>query len=275
MPDETVLDTSTPTPEGPLSPQIDMPSVADDTDSENAVITLSRRELHKEIERLQREDPDFSNAFNTLVGRKAAARYRPQLEELNARNRILERTARAAEIRAMPNEEIERRYQSDPQFAREYTEIVHGSTNAGQAELEAAQMATVFAELVDDAMGAGLSQSQVEKYTEAVRQGAYDKDEEGRPYAHWAYSLARLQREMMKEATRSAPTLPAQADRPSESSGGSNPNLNTPGPDTNVGRSARPSARPKYRNATEAAQLFTDGRITADEYRRAKETLGW
>src|SRR3972149_3182300 len=82
--------------------------VSSDSDSSEGegFIHLSRKELHKEIERLQKEDPDFANAFNTQVGRKAATRAIPRIAELEAITKMQKRELRAAEISAMDHLDI-------------------------------------------------------------------------------------------------------------------------------------------------------------------------
>src|SRR3990167_3343221 len=52
-----------------------------DSEEQN-FIRIDKRNLAKEIDRLQIEHPDFAQVFNSKVGNKAARQYQPQLQEL-------------------------------------------------------------------------------------------------------------------------------------------------------------------------------------------------
>jgi hypothetical protein len=244
---------------------------SDAPEDDKGYIRISRVNIHKEIERLQSEDPEFANAFNTQVGRKAASRSTPIIQELEARNRILERQAKTADLRAMDPKEIEQRFNSDPEFAREYTELVHNSEATAQAEMEAAQMSSVLSQIVDEASDMGLSADEIESFVAKAKAGEYDADPSGRKH-HWGSSLVLLQRDMQRAATtKRRPVARSTEEDESEE----NENLKSPGPDTSSSQSARPARKPRYRNATEAAALFAEGRISTEDYIKAKAELGW
>lgn len=262
MPDDPILDPQTGA-EG-QEPQ----ESADDSQDTN-IITLDRRNLHKELTRLQREDPEFANAFNTQVGNKAKRQYQPLLDEARAREDLLRQEIRRQQLISLPEREIQERFASDPEFAREYAALVHRDTARAEAEsqqrMDAIRMSSAFEEVVAEALDLGMSKARVEEYVNAVRSGGYDKDSSGQPFPHWALGINALRDDIRSEMSKSTKKIEAE---PESKIAGAGPDVSP-----TSGSSAR--GRPRYANATQAAQLFAEDKISAAEYREAKARLGW
>lgn len=226
------------------------------------LLSIDRTKLHTELQRLERDDKEFANALNTLVGRKAARTYQPKIEELQSANVTLNLALRRQQIAAMSEEEVEQRFASDPQFAREYTEIVHSSPEDLDASARVAQVRVALEEIFDTGYTNGIPPERLEEYRKAVANGYYDRDESGQPMSQVA-SLARIQRDIVNEVM--IRNKPAIQSAPPEPQPKVNQALLNGGPDTSIS-GVKPNTSPDlsdYRRVLDSGQP-----INADEVDR-------
>ena len=167
----------------------------DTLDEDKDYLKLDRKSLAQEINRLEREDPEFANVYNSNVGSKAKRKYQPQIDELNSRIESLNREIRRREILAMEDKEIDDKFASDPTFAKEYAEAVHRDPEVERARIEQRWQIQEFNEIMASALDYGLSEDKAKEFLQSVGSGKYDRDEDNNPVP-WTQGLMKLQREI-------------------------------------------------------------------------------
>lgn len=211
--------------QAPVEPQA-QPESTPVTDESQFLITIDRRQLQAEIARLEREDREFANHLNTLVGRKAATKWQPEIQMREQEIRNLRTQMRRTEILAMPAEEIEQKFQQDPAFAREYAEVIHSQP---QAPDELPIIARAFNEAIDTARSYGIPEETLNSYIAKAQRGEYDSNGQ-----HWSVGLNALQRDLNEEVWKaSQPKAAAPAPPPAPAV---NPELAKGGPDLSHGQ---------------------------------------
>ena len=242
LPDEQqpVSDASTPVADAPADSSADSPEVP-------AVeyLQIDRKNLHKEIARLQREDPDFANAFNTEVGRKAARQHQSQIEELKVQNEAYRKAVRRIELMNMPAADVNSRFRSDPNFAREYSELIHYDPEAVQREVYIIRLREEVERIFDYGISMGMSPERAEELRKDIASGKYN-DARGEQAA-----LLQIQRDVWAEVsqTPSANQVAATVQNLSASSATPSPESPalTSGPDMSpAGGKTSPTAGKKY-----------------------------
>ena len=232
---------------------------------EDNYLKIDRKNFAQEITRLQREDPEFANVFNSMVGNKAKRTYQPQLDELNADRVALRQELRRREILAMEDKEIEDKFSSDPAFAKEYAEVVHRSPEATRADIDNRRVLSAINDVVSDALDNGLPEEKAAEFLKAVGEGRYDRDADGRAISTMQGILL-MQRDI-NSAVLALHTNGSPA--PKEAPPKANPELAKPGPDTSsvgVRNSRRDTSLEDYRQALkEGKELPSDeiDRLTA------------
>lgn len=184
--------------------------------TEPEYIHLRADQLHAEIARLERDNEDFARLFNTRIGDKAAKKYQPQLEDRDRKIEDLNRELRRRDILSMDEEEIETKFASDPEFAREYAELVHYQPPA-QDQSDETTILTAVNEAFDWARSQGLDDETIAKVQRKAANEEYDREGES-----WVYSLQRMQQDLSQEIVSRKTSTP---DPPR-----TNPNLGS-GPD--------------------------------------------
>lgn len=182
--------------------------------TEPEYIHLRADQLHAEIARLERENEDFARLFNTRIGDKAAKKYQPQLEERDRKIEDLNRELRRRDILSMDEEEIETKFASDPEFAREYAELVHYQPPT-QDQTDETTIITAVNEAFDWARSQGLDDDAIARIQQKAANEEYDREGES-----WVYSLQRMQQDLAQELFRKQTPTPPRT----------NPNLSS-GPD--------------------------------------------
>lgn len=199
----------------------------DTLDEDKDYLKLDRKSLAQEITRLEREDPEFANVLNSIVGNKAKRKYQPQIEELNANLESTKRELRRREILAMEDKEIDDKFASDPTFAKEYADIVHRDPDVERARIDLRWQVHEFNEIMASALDYGLSEDKAKEFVQSVGTGKYDRDEDGHQIP-WTKGLMKLQREIndtiLNQKLSVKPPPEPQA----------NPELTKPGPDTSA-----------------------------------------
>lgn len=275
--------------DGTMQPQDGVSDNGEYEDEEQSYIRIDKRNLSGELNRVLREDKDFANLYYSHVGSKAAERYNPVVRQQEFELQELRRERRKAELEAMPDAEVERRFATDQQFAREWTEFAHDNPEATASRREQFVIAGKIEQIFNEAAAYGLPQEVVVAYQQRLAQNGYDFDETGRPVTHWSDGLDRLRRDLNYEivsrmqqpsaeveeeaepseqpARRTLRPAPRQTEQPSAPV---NPALLSGGPDNTPSSRVATARRPTYRTQAAAAKLYNEGRITAAEYRAAK-----
>lgn len=193
-------------------------------------IYLRADQLHAEIARLERENQDFARLFNTRIGDKAARQYKPQIQEREQQIEELQRELRCLDILSMDEDEIEEKFASDPEFAREYAELVHYQPSRNQPD-ETEQITSAVNEAFDWARSMGLDERTIGMIQNKAANAEYDR--EGEP---WTYSLQRMQQDLAQQ-------LINQKSSNNGSNGSTNPSLTKGGnPDLTPSNRKRGSA---------------------------------
>ena len=253
-----------PTPE----PKESIPD-AQQSDEEQHLLKIDRRNLHSEIARLQREDPDFANAYNTDLGRKAKAKWQSRVDELDTELQATKRKLREREILAMSEDDINEKFKVDPAFAKEYAEVVHRDPRADDYAQTEIQKRNALDDIFSTALDYGLPEEKVTEVIKAIQSGKYDVDEEGKPVTHWVQGLNRVQRDVTAMLLSTNKPTPKPADPEPDPSTKVNPELSRPGPDTSqasVRNTRRDSSIEQYKkDLAEGKQWSSDevDRVTA------------
>lgn len=164
--------------------------------SEEDFIKLNAKELYPEILRLERENEDFKRVFNTRLGNKAAAQYKPLIQEKEREIEELKKELRRREISSMSEQDIEAKFQSDANFAREYTELVHSQPSTSSPIDETPIIVAAINDALDLARSYGVLETSITEIQNKAAQGGYDI--EGEP---WQMSLSRMNRDIVSKIT--------------------------------------------------------------------------
>ena len=212
-------------PEDPSSPANPLGEAQTAGAAASDVITLPREGLYQHLQKLIETDPDVRQNFDTLVGRRAAEKYNPELGRRDREIEHLRKLTRQREIQTMKPEDVEKKFLEDPKFASEYAELVHYKEPDGTQEREQEIILTAVNEVFSWAEKKGLSSAETEKFKIKAAEGAY-----GDETVHWSVSLQRLQADLTDAIiSKTGTPPPAQV----------NTNLVKPGPDTQ--RGSRPA----------------------------------
>lgn len=209
-------DSSTPA-ETPVEEQTQPEAViSDEATQEPEWLKLDPSKLPDEIRRLQKEDPKFLEVFNTEVGNTAAKqlkrKYEPEIQTLREQLNEERMQRRRLEILAMDEKSIEDKFAKDPDFAKEYAEVVHYTPKTGLDE-ETLVRNAYLAEL-QFAEDNGLSKDFLEKIETKAVSGGYTAD-------HWTQAMQAIRNDITNEIIRTRTEAPPKI----------NTNLTKPGAD--------------------------------------------
>lgn len=174
--------------------QTDTPAsvVTPDASPENQ-IWLDRTKLQESITKLESEDNDFKRLFNDRVGRRAESKYKPQIEARDRELDQLRKELRRRDIMGMDEKELEAKFSSDADFAKEYAELLHFKPEPVQAGAsEEASIQAAFQEVIEDAKSRGVKEDDLNRFIAKATAGGYDEDG-----IHWSTSLNRFQRDIL------------------------------------------------------------------------------
>lgn len=213
-------------PEDPSSPAPTQGEALTAGAAASDVITLPRQGLYQHLQQLIETDPDVRQNFDTLVGRRAAEKYSPEIGRRDREIEHLRKLTRQREIQSMKPEDVEKKFLEDPKFASEYAELVHykepDEANEREQEIIIAAVNKVFSW----AEKKGLSSAEIEKFKLKAAGGAY-----GDESVHWSLALQELQADLVDAIGAKATNPPAPS---------VNPSLVKPGPDSS--RGSRPAS---------------------------------
>ncbi len=211
--------------EAPESVEVPAEEEAPAEEEPDYLLKLDKRNFYQELSRLEQEDAEVRNILNTLVGRKASREYKPQLERLRMEMEELRATNRDLTLKSMTPQEIEEKFRTDADFAKEYAEAVHSQpAPRASSDLEL-QIRNEVEDVLDRAYG-NLPPARVEQYREAIQRcpvhntddhGFFDHEPDGRGGLKWVDSPIRslsllkdgIAGESARVATQSAPAAVA------------------------------------------------------------------
>lgn len=157
-----------------------IPENAEDqvADDDSYYIRLDKRRLRQEFQRLQEEEKDVANILNTMVGNKAAQKYRPKIDELEAERASLQAQLRQLQYGSMPPDQLKERLLRDPEFARQY----HTPTPDPDALRQKHAVDRAFDQMYSSVED-HVSPEEMQKFRDAAIGGWYDhqRDENGQP----------------------------------------------------------------------------------------------
>ena len=180
---------------------------------DDGFLRLDRKQLGKEIARLQRDDPEFANVLNSYVGQKARAKYQPRIDELSHEVQSLRHREAGSQFTNLPPEELGKRIAADPNFARDYAAFA--SAPAPALANEAVRYRMQFENMLDTALNDGLTSERAESFRQEVASGKYDVDPSGQPITDLSTAMWLIQRDLMREVHgATAPAPPTTPTRP-------------------------------------------------------------
>lgn len=211
--------------------------------SEDDYIRLKKSELSNEIRRLQLEDKEFLQVYNSHVGDHAKRKWEPEIRSRDARITELQTELRRREIMAMDEEDIEKQFETDENFAIEYAKLIHSNKPKPDAPIdETPVILDAWNAMTEWALSKGIPQTKIDEVTDKAARGMYSSDG-----SHWSVSLQRVQNELTD-------TLVGQAKAPAPAASTVNPNLAKRGPDLTNGQHA-PSTNYRFKNVAEFKAL--------------------
>ena len=163
------MDTSIPIPS-------DDQQTPDSTEQVDNFFRLSKDNLYQELLTLEREDESFRQVFGTFLGRRAKAKYEQENQSLRLENEAIQRRADQLEINGMTEEQINRRYNDDPEFARKYTELRHGTDNI-QNRRDNLNYLSMMGRMFAEAEQAGVPPELIDQVEKDRLSGKYDEDD--------------------------------------------------------------------------------------------------
>lgn len=186
-------------------------------DESQYLIQIDRRQLDEQLRTLLQNDPEVRNIFNREVGNKAAARYKPEIakyqQDLNTYRMLLRRE----QFAKLPQEEVNKRFESDPNFARAYAEVQHFSAEEPASPdvlspVDQAAAAEAVRTVVSGGLERGLTQEDLQDIARGLQTNRYDVDETGAPIpaSQWREAIGNLQRDV-ENRLRSKTASPVEA----------------------------------------------------------------
>lgn len=178
---------------------------------------LDKAATYQELLRLSRDDENFRNNLNTFVGRTAKRQYEPEVDRLKAELDAANFELRRSKIQAMAPADIEAKFASDPQFAREYAEAVHGKGVDIDAVREQIQTTAAVNRELDRAFDAGVPKEDIEQVQAWAASGAFDHDPNSKRelsiLESYSWMKDVIDQKIAATRIRQAPTAPAPAPR--------------------------------------------------------------
>lgn len=181
---------------------------ASQEDESQYFITIDRRKLDDELNRILAEDSEFRNIYNRSVGNNAARKYQPQIRERDEQIELYRKLLRREEYSKLTQEEVNDRFKSDPQFARDYSEVVHFQGTepdpVSQQQAISARVIDGLRTIVTAGARAGLTQEDIAEIDASLRAGKYDTDETGQnlPPSMWQEMLDNVQADVTERIVR-------------------------------------------------------------------------
>lgn len=186
QPSETVAPVTEPAPvqESTVEAQAPMPSA-----DEVQFYKLRKDDLYQEFLRLANEDETFKQRGGEVFGRKAKRDAQTRISELEATIDNLKREQEIAKLQGMEREEVDRRYAEDPEFARRYTDLVHGEPVSVREVAETQYFRATSEDLFEQAKGVRLPDARIKDYETSLvscgpcrtnQHSFFDHDEDGR-----------------------------------------------------------------------------------------------
>lgn len=183
-----------------LEPETTGEQVTSQEDEEQFFIRLDRRDLQKQLLDFVNQDPDARQIYMRSVGNQAAKRYAPRIKELEEHVAALQQLRKRDEYGRLSQEEINEKFSSDPEFARDYAAIAHSTIQEPVVDTNAITRNLVegIQNIVTIGQRQGLTEQDLQEMTIKLRSGIYDKDEFGNdlPPSMWREVLENVQEDV-------------------------------------------------------------------------------
>lgn len=235
------------------------------------------------------KDPRYQQAIRTIAGRdpdyRAAIRER---DELKARLSNVEAERTAAQYQTMDQEELAQRLRDDPEFRAQFAKDTAPREKTQQIPPEIARFRDMVLDTIDDLVMDGMPPQWKDQILGYVREGQFGRVESdgtaGVTRRITEYANGLKARRPWEAAQPAAAAKADEADDDDEQDGEREPapsNQRRPNPRLAENADMRPTSsaegrrnsRPRYSTWTEASILYNEGRISSEEYRKAKATL--
>ncbi|KKL14699.1 hypothetical protein LCGC14_2513050, partial [marine sediment metagenome] len=178
-------------------------STGEASEEEIEYIRIDPNNISKDISGLLRDNSQFTNVFLSHVGQKARSQHQPEIDRLTEENATLRVVYNRQRFEGMEQEEINKQFANDPQFAREYTEAVHSTP---QASIGMTQLRSSISGLMEYALSKGMPIERTEEFLQKANAGDYDKDTQGQSHSDWTGAFGLLQQDMLNELLDSKPS---------------------------------------------------------------------
>lgn len=230
-------DTETP----PSQEQVEQPP----ENEEDFYIRLDKRRLAEEIQRLTAEDVAFRSVFNREVGNNAARRHQPRIRELEQHLETYQRLLRREQYGKLSQEEVAEKFQTDPEFAKNYAEVTHFQAEEPRIvpdnEVIVQQVQSGINQIIRAGVRAGLTRDDLVEIDANIKSGKYDTDADGNnmPPEQWEDMLGLLQDDVTEKIISrrgGSGVVSGEASPPSPVS----PLATEPPPNSNNGTAATP-----------------------------------
>ena len=173
-------------------------------DEEQYFVRLDKRNLQQQLLDFVNQDPDARQIYNRSVGNQAAKRYQPRIQELEAERDTYRQLLLREQYSRLTPEEVNQRFQNDPEFARNYAAITHSNVQPPNTEATLAAVQENLVAGIRNIVGAGqrqgLTEQDLAEIAQAMQSGVYDKDETGTdlPPSMWREVLENVQEDVTR-----------------------------------------------------------------------------
>jgi len=147
---------------------------------EDFFLKFDKRQAYSGLRELAEREKSVKDAIETMVGRKAKAKFEPELEAARAELEATKVELRREKYAKLSSEEVSQRFAASPEFADDYAKLVHAAPVDIEQMKQAQQVATMLYQEIDRAEQVGVTPQRLGQIEDWIKSGAFDKAADGR-----------------------------------------------------------------------------------------------
>ncbi len=143
-------------------------------------VKVDKRQPYQSLRQLAEEEKSIRDAIETMVGRKAKAKYEPELEALRAELEVVKRQKLREELRSLDEDEVNERFKQDPDFAVNYAREFHAQDIDPSTIRQNFEAKRTLLQELDRAEAAGVLPERLEQVETMIKNGQFFTDPQTR-----------------------------------------------------------------------------------------------
>lgn len=147
---------------------------------EDFFLKIDKRQPYQSLRQLADQEKSLRDAIETMVGRKAKAKYEPELEALRAELEVVKRQRLRDELKSLDDEAINERFRTDPNFAQTYAREFHSQDLDPSVVQQDFQTKRTFLQELERAEAAGVLPERLEQVETMIKSGQFAYDPQTR-----------------------------------------------------------------------------------------------